>query len=89
MDAQLHFRPDFNPEDLEDGRPLAPCVPLVLAYSLSQFAPQIQRCLFPDAKHFVVAGGKFKSITNFQQPAPSTPPGELGPYTLSLQAYSR
>jgi hypothetical protein len=47
MDAQLHFWPDLNPEDLEDGRPLAPCVLLVLAYSLSQFAPQIQRCLFP------------------------------------------
>jgi hypothetical protein len=32
---------------------------------------------FPKAKHFVVAGGKFKSVTNIHQAAPSAPPGEL------------
>jgi hypothetical protein len=32
---------------------------------------------FPKAMHFVVAGGKFKSITHVHQAAPIAPPGQL------------
>lgn len=32
---------------------------------------------FPKAKHFVVAGGKFKSVTHVDQAAPAAPPGEM------------
>jgi hypothetical protein len=39
---------------------------------------------FPKAKHFVVAGGKFKSVTHVHQAAPNAPPGNLE-YILSTE----
>jgi hypothetical protein len=32
---------------------------------------------FPNAKRFVVSGGKFMSVTNIHEPAPRAPPGEV------------
>jgi hypothetical protein len=40
--------------------------------------------IFPKAKHFVVAGGKFKSVTHVHHAAPSAPPGNLE-YILSTE----
>jgi hypothetical protein len=46
---------------------------------------------FTKAKHFIVAGGKFKSVTHVHQAAPCASPGTQGSIipAISMKAYPR
>jgi hypothetical protein len=88
MNSAPQFEPQFKIEASldEDGLSPAQCVPLVLAHSRYLIAQwRYNGGFFPGAKRFVVAGGKFKSITNIQQAAPSAPPGEPRSHIYILQ----
>ncbi|KAJ6518416.1 hypothetical protein DFH09DRAFT_1373441 [Mycena vulgaris] len=61
MDDELTFNAEFHSES-----------------SLDEDGPrndQYTGAFFPKAQNFVVAGGKFKSITNIMQAAPPAPSG--------------
>ncbi|KAJ6458017.1 hypothetical protein C8R45DRAFT_1032572 [Mycena sanguinolenta] len=60
MDHVFQFEPEFDTESSheEDG-------PSHIGYA---------GAFFPEAKHFVVAGGKFKSVTNIHQATSGPPP---------------
>jgi hypothetical protein len=79
MEDAPQFVPEFDIESSLVGNGSSPdqYVPRALLTDTSNSTHcRYTGAFFPKAKHFVVAGGKFKSVTNIHQVIPSAPPGQ-------------
>ncbi|KAJ7790167.1 hypothetical protein B0H13DRAFT_2394661 [Mycena leptocephala] len=78
MDDAFEFEPEFDTGSRfeEDG----------------SASMQYTGTFFPKAKHFVMAGGNFKSVTNIHQvasgPPPGPPPEDLGFPAIQVEIYA-
>jgi hypothetical protein len=84
MNDEPQLEPEFNTElNLESQGYVRRHRALVVSeYTQCRYTG----AFFPKAKHFVVAGGKFKSITNIHHAA-SAPAGREGTHSLTEKAY--